>query len=148
MLQGIAQLIQIQKLAVDLNFTRRLVQPHDSVGNSQLTLSCQTANTENLTFPDIQVNSFYLLTRHIYLVVAKTYSNLLVADLTGIRLRAFIYQLLYLTANHQLCNLNYIGIFNLFSCNELAISKNGHTVCHCHNLVQTVSNENNGNALG
>ena len=70
MVQSIAQLIQIQRLAMNLYFTRGLVKTNDSIGNPQLSLSGQAADPQNLSLADVQINSPDRLARHIHFIIS------------------------------------------------------------------------------
>ena len=51
------------------------------------------------------------------------------------------------TAHHHIAQLLLVGVLNVDGANALALAQNGAPVCHRHNFVQLVGNEQNGLAL-
>ncbi len=105
------QIVRFMVFPLIMTGPLRRKKTHDSIGNSQFSLSGQAADAKYLPLRISRSIPFTCSPRHIHIIISQADGNLLLIE-TRLSSTVFLHQLLHLPANHQLRNLRYVGILN------------------------------------
>ena len=142
--QCVARRAQLQLFAKQLHLALGGIQAHHAVGDAQLALTGQTADAEDLALEHVKADALHFFTGHVHVQVAHLHGHIALGGGTVI----VLHHGLALAADHQLSQLGDGGVLRLTGSGQLAVAQDGDGVGRGDDLVQTVGDEDDGDAAG
>ena len=117
------------------------LQAGDAIDELALAVAVDTGDADDLSGADIKrdiVHSVFLVKLRVYAQVLHGQDDVPRLGLT------FDHFQLDRTANHHIGKSLLVGVFGLDGTDALSLTKDGNPVCHGHNFVELMGNEQNG----
>ena len=120
------------------------LQTGNAVDQLGLAVAVDTGNTNDFACPNLEGN----IVDRVFLAEPGGHGHVLhIQNHLGRLGSVFLHRKFHITAYHHAGKLRFGGGSNIHSADVLALAHNRAAVCHCHDLVEFVGNEQDGLAL-